>query len=99
MIVSQYELILEVKELKEAGFGKDEIVKTLGVHEFRVKKAIGFADKYSSAALRSILISAYDTDKNIKSGLITQDLAPVSYTHLDVYKGQVYYRCRQCRLC
>ena len=75
MIVSQYELILEVKELKEAGFGKDEIVKTLGVHEFRVKKAIGFADKYSSAALRSILISAYDTDKNIKSGLITQDLA------------------------
>ena len=75
MIVSQYEFILEVKELREAGLGKDEIVKTLAAHEFRVRKALGFADKYSVPALRSILIAAYNTDKNIKSGLITQDLA------------------------
>ncbi len=75
MIVSQYEFILEVKEFREAGMTKDEIVKTLGAHEFRVKKALGFADKYSVSALRSILISAYNTDKNIKNGLLPQELA------------------------
>ncbi|MBQ2747458.1 MAG: hypothetical protein IJF28_03185, partial [Firmicutes bacterium] len=75
MIISQYELTLDVKELRERGMSSPEIVKMLGVHEFRVKKALGIGERYTVDALRKAVSSAYDTDKNIKSGLIGQNLA------------------------
>lgn len=75
MIVSQFELILDVKEMRELGMNKDEIVKNLGIHEFRVKKAMGFGERYQTSALRKVLMAAYDVDKNIKNGLLPQNLA------------------------
>lgn len=75
MIISQYELTLDVKELREKGMSSPEIVKMLGVHEFRVRKALGIGERYTVEALKKAVSSAYDTDKNIKSGLIGQNLA------------------------
>ncbi|MEG2298438.1 MAG: DNA polymerase III subunit delta, partial [Anaerovoracaceae bacterium] len=41
-IVSQLELMLQVKELMESGKRQGDIVNLLKIHEFRVKKAMGF---------------------------------------------------------
>lgn len=75
LICSQFELMLCVKEMKEEGLTLSVIVKGLGVHEFRVKKALQFAERYSIKHLQSMLKRAYEVDKNIKTGLLEQSLA------------------------
>lgn len=75
LICGQFELMLSVSEMKEEGLVFTAIQKQLGVHEFRVKKAMQFAQGYSLSRLRRILRSAYEVDKNIKTGLLDQRLA------------------------
>lgn len=75
LIISQLELILEVKEMRDEGMGLSQIQKALGVHEFRVKKALGVTEKYSVSGLKKILSKAYEIDGNIKTGLLDQTLA------------------------
>lgn len=75
LITNQLELILSVKEMKDAGMGVSEIQKKLGVHQFRIKKASSITGHYSEAHLRSILSEAYMVDENIKTGLFEGSLA------------------------
>ena len=75
LICSQFEIMLSAKEMREEGQPIPAIQKTLGVHEFRLKKALQFAEPYSMERLRKILLSAYEVDKNIKTGLLDQTLA------------------------
>lgn len=75
LISSQLELILEVKEMREEGLGLSQIQKNLGVHEFRIKKAMSVTEKYSTDGLKRILSKAYEIDGNIKTGLLDQMLA------------------------
>ena len=75
LICSQFEIILSVKEMKEEGKLYSEIVKILGIHEFRIKKASVFAERYSVTHLRKVLQKAYEVDKNIKTGLLDSSIA------------------------
>lgn len=75
MIVSQLELILEVKELREEGVMLPQISKILSVHEFRVKKAAAAAERYTLQGLKRVLSKAYEIDGNIKTGFLEQTLA------------------------
>lgn len=75
LIVSQLELILEVKEMREEGLAPPQMQKLLGVHEFRIKKAMGVTEKYSVEGLKRVLCKAYEIDGNIKTGLLDQNLA------------------------
>ena len=75
LICSQFEIILAVKEMKEEGKPYSEMIKILGIHEFRVKKAIEFAERFTIAHLRNVLKKAYEVDKNIKTGLLESSLA------------------------
>lgn len=75
LICSQFELILAVKEMKENGMSFDKMKTTLGIHEFRIKRAILFAERYSINHLKAILQKAYAVDKNIKTGLLESSLA------------------------
>lgn len=75
LISSQIELILEVKEMREDGMTPAQMQKFLGVHEFRIKKAMSVTEKYSAEQLKKILSKAYEIDGNIKSGLLDQRLA------------------------
>ena len=61
--------------MRDEGMGLSQIQKALGVHEFRVKKALGVTEKYSAAGLKKILSKAYEIDGNIKTGLLDQTLA------------------------
>lgn len=75
LIVSQFELMLMIKELREEGKNLQQINSILNVHEYRIKKALGFSEAYSIKNLRNILLRAYDVDKNIKTGALPQNLA------------------------
>lgn len=75
LIASQFELILQVKELLEEGKTSGHIQKILKVHEFRIKKAIQFSSKYSIDNLRKKLIKIYEIEKNIKTGILEDKLA------------------------
>ena len=75
LLVNQFELMYEAKELKDDGMTGEQIAKTLKVNGYRVKKAMSAADKLSYKRLRSILNQLYETDRNIKTGVMEQSLA------------------------
>lgn len=75
LLCSHFEIILSVKEMKEEGKSFADMKNILGIHEFRIKKAASFAEKYSVNSLRKILQKSYEIDKNIKTGLLEPSLA------------------------
>ena len=75
LLVSQFELILEVKEMREEGKLLAEMQSVLNIHEFRIKKAASVSGAYSADKLRDILQKVYQVEKNIKTGLMDQVLA------------------------
>jgi len=52
-----------------------EISRRTGLNEFRVRKALGYANRYSEDKLRSMLTDIYDVNKNIVTGLMEPRLA------------------------
>lgn len=75
MLINQFELLLDVIEFREDSMSAAEIVKTMKVHEFRIKKAMTLTDKFTKQKLKEILCSLYEIDRNIKSGLLEPTLA------------------------
>lgn len=75
LITGQLELILSVKEMREEGMSLTEMQKKLGVHQFRVKKAMAVTGQYSMKDLRAALCAAYEVDEHIKTGLLDGQLA------------------------
>lgn len=71
LITSQLEIMLFCKELE----GERDIHKKLGVHEFRLRKAAGFARNFSREKLRQNLLYAFDIDQHIKTGVYSETLA------------------------
>ena len=70
LLTGQFELMLEISELRDSGMDLRAMVKEMGMHEFRVKKALRAAEKFSPEKIRSILCQLYETDTNIKQGNI-----------------------------
>ena len=67
---NQFEFMLSVKQLREDGVDMAAMMKKLGCGDFRIKKAMPFVNRYSEDKLKSILISLYEVDRNIKTGLL-----------------------------
>lgn len=74
-IVSQFELMLSVKQMRENGMNPSEITRKLGASEYRIKKLMPHVNRYSVDKLKKALSSAYEMDRNIKTGLLDQQLA------------------------
>ncbi|MBQ2160613.1 MAG: hypothetical protein II444_02135, partial [Firmicutes bacterium] len=83
LMVNHFELITEVKELREAGMDPLGMAKELGIHEFRVKKALTSANRTSLDKLKSMLCQLYDVDAGIKRGDIDGRLA------LELFIGRI----------
>jgi DNA polymerase-3 subunit delta len=75
VIVSQFELLLSVKQMREDGMNLKEMHKKLGGSEYRIKKLLPCANRYSAGKLKSALSSIYEVDRNIKTGLLDSQLA------------------------
>jgi DNA polymerase-3 subunit delta len=75
LLLSQFELLLSVREMMDAGFTRTRMQSELGVHEYRLRLAVETAAHFDAAALRRIVLRACETDKHIKSGLLRDALA------------------------
>lgn len=74
-IVSQFELMLSVRQLRDDGLDLSAMHKKLGGSEYRIKKMIPYANKYSVGKLKSTLSGIYEVDRNIKTGLLDGQMA------------------------
>ena len=83
LMVNHFELITEVKELREAGMDPLGMSKELAIHEFRVKKALTSANRVTLEKLKSMLCQLYDIDAGIKRGDIDGRLA------LELFIGRI----------
>lgn len=68
MIVRQYRILLQVKELAAQGLGQDAIAQQIGLHPFPTGKAMAQAQRYAPQHLASIYDRLLDTDVAIKTG-------------------------------
>jgi DNA polymerase-3 subunit delta len=75
MIVRQYRILLQVKELMQQGLNRDAIAKKIRLHPFPTKKAMAQARQYSPQQLDSIYDRLLDTDVAIKTGKMEANLA------------------------
>jgi DNA polymerase-3 subunit delta len=76
LLIGQFELMLGYREMKDRSFSFAEIGKALNIKsDFRLKKAAGFADRYSAAVLMHWLERLYRVDRDIKTGFYGDRLA------------------------
>jgi len=74
-IVSQFELLLSVKQLREDGMDLGAMHKKLGGSEYRIKKLIPYANRYTETKLKETLSAIYQVDRQIKTGLLDSRMA------------------------
>ncbi|MDR1068194.1 MAG: DNA polymerase III subunit delta [Clostridiales Family XIII bacterium] len=76
LLTSQFEIMLGCAEMRERGMSFSEMARALGVKsEYRLKKAAGFASKYSEKRLLELIHRLYRVDSDIKSGVYDENLA------------------------
>lgn len=75
LLINQFRLILQVKELSVLGYGQQQIAGNLKVHPFRVKLAMQQAQLFQTQELTSIMNQLGDADYDMKTGKMDKRLA------------------------
>jgi DNA polymerase-3 subunit delta len=76
LLTGQFEIMLGYRELRDRRMPMNKMTGALGVKsEFRLRKAAGFADRYSAGRIAELLHRLYRVDRDIKSGLYGERLA------------------------
>jgi DNA polymerase-3 subunit delta len=75
MIVRQFRLLIQVKELKAEGANPQTIAKTLGIHPFPAGKLHNQAAYFTAAQLEAVYRHLLETDVGIKTGEIEAEVA------------------------
>lgn len=75
MVIRQFRLLLQAREVLEAGGGKEQVAATLGVHPFVAEKTLVQARAFMLPALEVIYHKLLDIDEAAKTGQMTLDLA------------------------
>ena len=68
LITRQFNLLLQVKELKQKGLDSKKIAEKTGLHSFIVGKYVTQAAKFSFKALRQALEDCMIADESVKTG-------------------------------
>ncbi|CAH2715463.1 putative protein YqeN [Neobacillus rhizosphaerae] len=74
LMAGQFRLIYQVKELSRRGYGQQQIAGYLKTHPFRVKLALGQANKFSDEELASLMELLADADYQMKTGGMNKSL-------------------------
>jgi DNA polymerase-3 subunit delta len=75
MVVRQFRLLLQAREIVEARGGKDQVAGALGVHPFVAEKTVGQAARFSLPALERIYHKLLAIDEGVKTSQVTLELA------------------------
>lgn len=74
-LVSHFRLLLQTRELVDAGRSDAEVSKDLGIHPFRAEKMAAQSKRFSIQALEAIYARLLFLDEQIKTGEIQAELA------------------------
>ena len=75
MVVRQFRLMLQAREVLDEHGGVNEVTSALGVHPFVAEKVAGQAKRFSMAALEKIHHKLLEIDEAAKTSQVTLDLA------------------------
>lgn len=75
MVVRQFRLLIQAREILDGRGNKDDVARALGVHPFVAEKTTGQAGRFSIEALESIYRKLLTIDERVKTSQITLELA------------------------
>ena len=75
MVVRQFRLLIQAREILDGRGNKDDVARALGVHPFVAEKTTGQAARFSIESLESIYCKLLGTDEMVKTSQITLELA------------------------
>jgi DNA polymerase III subunit delta len=75
MVVRQFRLLIQAREILDGRGNKDDVARALGVHPFVAEKTTGQADRFSIERLENIYHRLLTIDEQVKRSQITLDLA------------------------
>ncbi len=75
MVIRQFRLLLQARELLDDRAGTPEVQKALGLHEFVAQKVTNQAKRFSLPALESIYHKLLEIDEGSKTSQVPLDLA------------------------
>ncbi|MFA5874333.1 MAG: DNA polymerase III subunit delta [Anaerolineales bacterium] len=75
MVIRQFRLLLQARELLDASASIPEVQKALGLHEFVAQKVTNQAKRFSLSALESIYHKLLEIDEGAKTSQVPLDLA------------------------
>lgn len=74
MIIRQFRILYSIKLLSSEGKSPRDIMSTLKIQEFVYKNMLKIASSWDESDIKKVLEDALETDFNIKSGKISQEL-------------------------
>ncbi|MBI5354791.1 MAG: DNA polymerase III subunit delta [Chloroflexi bacterium] len=75
MVVRQFRLILQAREILDGRGNKDDVARALGVHPFVAEKTSGQAGRFTIESLENIYHTLLSIDERVKTSRITLELA------------------------
>ena len=75
MVVRQFRLLIQAREILDGRGNKEDVARALGVHPFVAEKTTGQASRFTLEALESIYRHLLVIDEKVKTGQTTLDLA------------------------
>ena len=75
MVVRQFRLLIQAREILDGRGNKDDVAHALGIHPFVAEKATQQAARFSIESLEAIYHQLLNIDERVKTSQITLDLA------------------------
>jgi DNA polymerase-3 subunit delta len=75
MVIRQFRLLIQAREILDGRGTKDDVARALGVHPFVAEKAAGQATRFSVESLEYIYHKLLAIDEGVKTSQVTLDLA------------------------
>jgi len=75
MVVRQFRLLIQAREILDSRGNKDDVARSLGVHPFVAEKTTGQATRFSMESLESIYHKLLRIDEGVKTSQLTLELA------------------------
>ena len=75
MIVRQFRLLIQAREILDGRGNKDDVARALGVHPFVAEKTTQQAARFSIESLEAIYHRLLNIDEGVKTSQVTLDLA------------------------
>jgi DNA polymerase III subunit delta len=75
MVVRQFRLLIQAREILDGRGNKDDVARALGVHPYVAEKTTGQAGRFTMESLEGIYRRLLKIDEQVKTSQITLDLA------------------------